>query len=325
MNQKIQWRPTASIDSLQKRALIMQQIRTFFADKKVMEVDTPCLANAPVTDPHLANFSTKWISPNSAEQPTLYLQTSPEYAMKRLLCAGSGCIYQLAKAFRNEESGRYHNAEFTMLEWYRLNMNHWQLMDEVEELLQLITPCTPAIRVSYQELFLQQLNIDPLTITLEQLKSLCTDLGYKDIAATEIHKDTLLQLLFCEKIESSFDINTPIFVYHFPASQAALAQLSKADKRVAERFELYYRGIELANGFHELTHAKEQQQRFEQDNQIRLALGIEKAAIDFRFIQALNHGLPPCSGVALGVDRLVMVALNLTHIDQAIAFTTATA
>lgn len=325
MKNPIQWQPSASIETLRKRAAIIRQIREFFDSRHVLEVETPCLANAPVTDPHLANFSTKWISPNTPKHQSLYLQTSPEFAMKRLLCAGSGSIFQLGKAFRNEEMGRYHNAEFTMLEWYRVEMDHWQLMEEVENLLITVLQCPNAKRVSYQELFLQHLNLDPLNSDLDTLKSKCVELGYGHIAQTETQPDTLLQLLFCEKIEPELNPDTPFFVYHFPASQAALAKLNKEDPRVAERFELYFKGIELANGFHELSDPVEQQQRFEHDNRIRQAIGVPETQIDLRFLQALNHGLPPCSGVALGVDRLVMLALNSTHIEEVISFTTSIA
>lgn len=316
------WQPTASIENLRHRARILAQIREFFAERQVMEVDTPCLASAPVTDPHLANFSTKWLSPDSSQVQTLYLQTSPEYAMKRLLCSGSGCIYQLGKAFRNEETGRYHNAEFTMLEWYRVDFDHWQLMDEIEQLLTHIMPCPKAIRMSYQDAFIKYLGIDPLTASMKQLKHKCDELGYNNITRDETQSDTLLQLLFSHHIEPAFDKEIPYFVYHFPASQAALARLNPKDERVAERFELYWGGIELANGFHELSDPIEQAQRFTQDNLLRSQLGIEAAQIDERFLQALHAGLPDCAGVALGVDRLIMLATNSTHIEQVIPFTT---
>jgi len=303
----------------------MQQIRTFFANRNVMEVETPALANHPVTDPHLANFATQWFAPDQLEARNLYLQTSPEYAMKRLLCAGSGCIYQIGKAFRNEENGRYHNAEFTLLEWYRIGFDHWQLIAEVEALLIDILHCPKAIRTSYQQAFLTTLNIDPLTISLAELQSLCCDLGYDDIARNESNPDTLLQLLFCEKIETAFNPDIPQVIYDFPASQAALAKLNPQDKRVAQRFEVYFKGVELANGFHELTDAVEQQMRFEQDNALRETMHLPPASVDERLISALHHGLPNCAGVALGIDRLIMLAINASHIEEVISFSTANA
>lgn len=316
------WQPSSPIKNLKTRAEILQKIRRFFLERNVLEVDTPCLSHAPVTDPHLVNFETQWASPSEVQEQALYLQTSPEYAMKRLLCAGSGCIYQLSKAFRNEEAGRYHNAEFTMLEWYRLGFDHWQLMDEVEALLKTILDCPDIKRVSYQALFIEHLALDPLTATLDTLKHMCNQLGFGNIAETESCSDTLLQLLFCEKIETQLDKNTPYFVYHFPASQAALAKLNAQDSRVANRFELYYQGIELANGFHELSDAKEQHQRFAKDNQLRADMGLNPARIDQRFLDALHAGLPECAGVALGIDRLIMLAVGAKHIDEVIAFPT---
>ncbi|MCY7294670.1 elongation factor P--(R)-beta-lysine ligase [Alteromonas sp. a30] len=319
------WQPTTSIENLKKRGQILRAIRDFFEQRNILEVDTPSLSHAPVTDPHLVNFSTKWISPSQTGETSLYLQTSPEYAMKRLLAAGSGCIYQMGKAFRNEESGRYHNAEFTLLEWYRVGFDHWQLMDEVEALLKHIVVSPNAERRSYRSLFVEYLGIDPLMVSMQELKQCCCKLGFESIADTETHPDTLLQLLFCEHIETKVDPSVPLFVYDFPASQAALAKLNPNDNRVAQRFELYYQGVELANGFNELTDPKEQQTRFQQDNQLRAQMGLPEAMIDTRFIAALNAGLPQCAGVALGIDRLLMIALQAKHINEVIAFPTSNA
>lgn len=316
------WQPTIAISNLKQRARLIQKLRTFFANRDILEVETPTLANHPVTDPHLTNFETRWFCPSQLKTQTLYLQTSPEYAMKRLLCAGSGSIYQICKAFRNEEHGRFHNAEFTILEWYRVNFDHWQLIDEVEALLIEVLQCPKATRTSYQQAFLSVLNIDPLSANLAELQACCTNLGYGNIANNESNPDTLLQLLFCEKIETTFDPDTPQIIYHFPASQAALAKLNKEDKRIAERFEVYFKGVELANGFHELSDPAEQQIRFEQDNALRSAMNLPSASTDKHLLQALEHGLPPCAGVALGVDRLLMIALGANHIEDVVSFTT---
>lgn len=303
----------------------MQQIRAFFDSRNVLEAETPALAQHSVTDPHLSGFATQWFAPDQLKTHHLYLQTSPEYAMKRLLCAGSGSIYQICKAFRNEENGRYHNPEFTLLEWYRVGFDHWQLTDEVETLLMEVLQCPKATRTSYQQAFLNILNIDPLTISLHELQSLCSDLGYGNIAHNESNPDTLLQLLFCEKIETAFDPDIPQVIYHFPASQAALAKLNNDDNRVAERFEVYFKGVELANGFHELSDPAEQQMRFEQDNALRESMNLPPVSIDERFLNALQQGLPDCSGVALGIDRLMMIAMNATHIEEVISFSTVNA
>jgi lysyl-tRNA synthetase class 2 len=250
----------------------------------------------------------------------LYLQTSPEFAMKRLLCAGSGAIYQICKSFRNEEAGRFHNPEFTMLEWYRPGFDHLQLMTEMDELIQMVVGCDTAERVTYQDVFKQYLGYCPLTATLADIKSLASQYGYAELAANENNKDTLLMLLFSQHIEPNIGQNRPCFVMNFPASQAALARISPSDPLVAERFELYFQGLELANGFHELTDGPEQLRRFKQDNTKRQSMGLDVMPIDKNFIEAINFGLPACAGVALGVDRLLMLALKATEIDQVIAF-----
>ncbi len=314
------WAPSASINTLKQRAAILRTIREFFYTRNVMEVETPSLSSASVTDVHLASFNTQFVGPGHAGGLPLYLQTSPEFAMKRLLAAGSGPIFQLCKAFRNEEAGRHHNPEFTMLEWYRPGFDEFALMDEMDELMQLILNVEPAKRLTYQQAFEQVLALDPLTATLRQLQTLASDHGFADIAKNETNKDTLLQLLFCMKVEPTIGQTKPCFVYHFPASQAALAQICEHDNRVAGRFELYYKNMELANGFNELTNAKEQAKRFDEDNAYRAANGLNHVPMDTRLIAALEHGLPQCAGVAMGIDRLVMLATAKDTIKEVIAF-----
>ncbi|WP_286740684.1 elongation factor P--(R)-beta-lysine ligase [Pseudoalteromonas sp. UBA2102] len=314
------WAPSASINTLKQRAAILRTIREFFYTRNVMEVETPSLSSASVTDVHLASFNTQFVGPGHAGGLPLYLQTSPEFAMKRLLAAGSGPIFQLCKAFRNEEAGRHHNPEFTMLEWYRPGFDEFALMDEMDELMQLILNVEPAERLTYQQAFEQVLALDPLTATLRQLQTLASDHGFADIAKNETNKDTLLQLLFCMKVEPTIGQTKPCFVYHFPASQAALAQICEHDNRVAGRFELYYKNMELANGFNELTNAKEQAKRFDEDNAYRAANGLNHVLMDTRLIAALEHGLPQCAGVAMGIDRLVMLATAKDTIKEVIAF-----
>ncbi|CAM4077424.1 elongation factor P--(R)-beta-lysine ligase [Pseudoalteromonas byunsanensis] len=314
------WAPSADISTLKQRAKILATIRAFFAERDVLEVETPSMCGASVTDVHLVSFKTRFVGPGNHQGQDLYLQTSPEFAMKRLLAAGSGPIYQLAKAFRNEESGRHHNPEFTMLEWYRPGFDEFALMDEIEQLMRQVLNCQPCSRMTYQQAFLDILGLDPLCASLDELKQCASEHGYADIASAETNPDTLLQLLFCMQIEPKIGIDAPCFVYHFPASQAALAKLNEQDARVAGRFELYYQGMELANGFNELTDAAEQAQRFEQDNQLRAQMGLPQVAIDQHFIEALQQGLPACSGVALGVDRLIMLALGKSRIDEVISF-----
>lgn len=317
---KSDWMPTASIEQLQQRAQLLASIRHFFAQRDVLEVDTPAMSHATVTDIHLHTFQTEFVGPEYANGSRLHLMTSPEFHMKRLLAAGSGSIYQINKAFRNEENGRYHNPEFTMLEWYRVGFNHHDLMDEMDDLLQLVLKVGDAERMSYQNAFLSVLNVCPLEGSMNDLKEVAATLGLSDIAEPEEDRDTLLQLLFSIGVEPHIGQQVPVFVYDFPASQAALAKINPHDPRVADRFEVYFKGIELANGFHELDNAKEQLARFEQDNRKRLQMGLEEQPIDYHLIAALESGLPECAGVALGIDRLIMLALGEDHIDKVTAF-----
>lgn len=318
--QAANWQPSASISVLKHRALILQKIRQFFAERDVLEVDTPSLGHATVTDQHLHSFVTQLNHPSEPLSTTLYLQTSPEFAMKRLLSAGSGAIYQICKSFRNEEVGRLHNPEFTMLEWYRPGFDHHQLMDEIDDLVKMVLATAPAERLTYQNAFKQCLDCDPLIADLAELKDLAKLHGYQDIAENETNKDTLLMLLFSQHVEPLIGQERPCFVTDFPASQAALAKISSTNPMVADRFELYFKGIELANGFNELIDPQEQQTRFEQDNLKRHNTGLAPMPIDQQFLAALQHGLPQCSGVALGVDRLIMLALSCDKIEQVIAF-----
>ncbi|HIF9351287.1 TPA: elongation factor P--(R)-beta-lysine ligase [Photobacterium damselae] len=314
------WQPTADVAMLKQRAKLIAAIRQFFYQRDVLEVDTPAMSQATVTDIHLHTFKTEFVGPGFADGQILYLMTSPEFHMKRLLSAGSGAIYQICKSFRNEESGRYHNPEFTMLEWYRPGFDHHQLMDEMDELLQLILGCQQAERMSYQQAFLNVLGVCPLEGSMLELKQAAAKLGLSDIAEPEEDRDTLLQLLFSIGIEGKIGQEVPAFVYDFPASQAALAQINPTDNRVAERFEVYFKGIELANGFHELANGDEQLIRFEADNHKRIEMGLEPQPIDMNLVNALRAGFPDCAGVALGIDRLIMLALSLKHIDQVTAF-----
>lgn len=320
MNETTHWQPSAPIANLLKRAAILADIRRFFADRGVLEVDTPAMSQATVTDIHLVPFKTRFVGPGASQGLDLWLMTSPEYHMKRLLAAGSGPIYQMNRSFRNEEAGRHHNPEFTMLEWYRPHYDMYRLINEVDDLLQQILECGEAESLSYQQAFLRCLNIDPLTAEKEALVAVAATLGVGDLAAAEDDRDTLLQLLFMLGVEPKIGQERPAFVYHFPASQASLAEISTEDHRVAERFEVYYRGIELANGFRELTDAREQRLRFEQDNRRRAEKGLPEQPIDQLLLAALEHGLPDCSGVALGIDRLIMLALKAESLNDVIAF-----
>ena len=318
MFEQIPWQPSAPIKNLLARAKIIAEIRRFFTDRGLLEVETPVLSEFGVTDIHLSTFSTEFVSPFGEQSKTLWLATSPEYHMKRLLAAGSGPIFQIGKVFRNEEAGNRHNPEFTMLEWYRPHFDMYRLIDEVDDLLQQILDCPPAESLSYQFVFQQYVGLDPLSAERSELVAKAKQ--YQLANPEEEDRDTLLQFLFSTVVEPQIGQKQPVAVYHFPATQAALAQLSSEDLRVAERFEFYYKGLELANGFHELSDANEQLRRFEADNRQREKMGLPTREIDQRLLAALHAGIPNTSGVALGVDRLIMLALNAESISEVISF-----
>lgn len=312
------WQPSASIQNLLARAKIMNEIRRFFAERGVLEVETPVLSEFGVTDINLSTFSTEFVAPFAAQSKTLWLNTSPEYHMKRLLAAGSGAIFQLCKVFRNEEAGKHHNPEFTMLEWYRPYFDMYRLINEVDDLLQQILDCEPAESLSYQFAFQEYIGLDPLSAEKSELIAKAKE--YQFICEENESRDVLLQFLFSAVVEPQIGKTRPVAIYHFPATQAALAQISSEDHRVAERFEFYYKGLELANGFHELTDASEQLNRFEQDNRLREKMGLPTRDIDVRLLGALQAGMPNTSGVALGVDRLLMIALGAQRIEEVMSF-----
>ena len=318
MFEQEQWQPTASVKNLLTRAKLLAEIRRFFTDRGLLEVETPVLSEFGVTDVHLATFSTEFISPFGEQSKTLWLSPSPEYHMKRLLAAGSGPIFQIGKVFRNEEAGNRHNPEFTMLEWYRPHFDMYRLINEVDDLLQQILECPPAESMSYQFAFQQYVGLDPLSADLSELAEKAKK--HQLIGAENENRDTLLQFLFSTVVEPQIGQEAPVVVYHFPASQAALAQISSEDLRVAERFEFYYKGLEMANGFHELSDAREQLRRFQQDNLQREKMGLPVRAIDTRLLAALQARIPNCSGVALGVDRLLMIAMGTESIKDVISF-----
>lgn len=318
MSEQIQWQPTASIENLLKRAKMMREIRQFFSDRGVLEVETPVLSEFGVTDLHLSTFNTEFIAPQGEQSKRLWLNTSPEYHMKRLLAAGAGAIFQICHVFRNEEAGRRHNPEFTMLEWYRPHFDMYRLINEVDDLLQSILDCEPTETMSYQFAFQEYVGVDPLSVERTELVKIAREHHF--MCEDHEERDTLLQFLFSEVVEPRIGQDRPVAIYHFPASQAALAQISSEDHRVAERFEFYYKGLELANGFHELTDAKEQLRRFEQDNRQREKYGLPPRDIDYRLLAALQAGMPNTSGVALGVERLLMIALGANSIEEVMAF-----
>lgn len=341
------WRPTATREVLALRARALARTREFFAARGVMEVDTPVVVNAPVTDVHIHSAEVRFpsaddgapdaaaaaasLAPSATNGLTVrrssgyYLHTSPEFAMKRLLASGSGDIYQICHVVRGLERGRQHNAEFTLVEWYRLGFSLEQLMDETEALARhVLGPATTSMRserVAYAEAFKTVLGLDPLTAPLAVLREVAEKAGLATAGADEqAERDELLEFLMSIKVGPTLGCKALTCVHRYPASQAALARLDDRDPRCALRFELYCEGMELANGFHELASAAEQRSRFEHDLAERRRRGLPADRMDEFLLGALASGLPDCSGVALGFDRLLMLASGAQHIDEVLPF-----
>ena len=312
------WRPRASRDNLRRRAALLSRTRGFFAQRAVLEVETPIAVAHAVTDPHLAAASATLPGRGGA----LYLQTSPEFAMKRLLAAGSGDIYQLCHVFRGDERGRLHAPEFTLLEWYRCGWTMRRLIDEVDALLRALLPAPlpPATLHSYRDVLLEHAGCDALEDSDAALARRAAELGFDAALLPALDRDGLLDLLMAAHVGPRLGLDGPCFVHGYPASQAALARLDPGDPRVALRFELYLDGVELANGFEELGDAAEQRTRFAADQAVRAARGQSVPAMDERLLAALAAGLPACSGVALGFDRLVMRACGARDIAEVLSF-----
>lgn len=317
MKKPTDWQPSASDAVLRARAGFYRAIRGYFESRGVLEVETPILSAAATVDPNIDSFA------SAAGGGTLYLQTSPEFAMKRLLAAGSGPVYQIARVFRREEAGRHHNPEFSMLEWYRPGWDHRRLMDEVEDLLRTAGVAAAGAwqRLSYRQAFERHAGLDPFAADLEQLREACArHLRLDGALLNETGRDVYLDLLMSAAVGPCLGLEVPCFLYDFPASQAALARVRRDDPPVAERFELFWQGIELANGFHELTDAAEQRSRFEQDRARRQVQGREAPPYDAHLIAALEAGLPACAGVAVGLDRVLMLLLGLPTLADTLAF-----
>ncbi len=312
------------MDSHRLRARVLARVRDYFLQAGVLEVDTPVLSTAGATDPALQSFQTRYHGPGPAHGSRLYLHTSPEFPMKRLLAAGSGSIYQICKVFRDGESGRRHNPEFTLLEWYRVGFDHFDLMEDVESLLRItlkgLVPLESVDHRTYHDLFTETTGIDPFTASVDELRDcLQSHAIVSPVGLAADDRDGWLDLLMTHIIEPRLGPGL-VFIRDYPASQAALARLRPGTRKVAARFEAYLNGVELANGYHELTDAAEQRQRFEQDNARRVTQGLEPVVVDEHLLDALASGLPDCAGVALGVDRLLMVAAGAESLDAIIAF-----
>ena len=310
------WQPGATLGLLRARAALLDRIRRFFASRDVLEVETPLLCSRGITDPTIEPLIVE--RGTSLTQPR-YLQTSPEYAMKRLLACHGQPIFQLARAFRDGEAGARHNPEFTLLEWYRPGFDHHALMAEVAELVCHCIGDRPLHSYSYRQLFLDLLALDPFTATIAELEAVAR--SHIDTGTITGDRDLWLDLLMSHVVEPKLADRGLCFVYDYPASQAALARIASRDGvEVGHRFELYVDGMELANGYFELLDADEQGLRFERDNARRREYALPGRLPDERLLAALEHGLPECSGVALGVDRLLMLATGIADIRKVLAF-----
>ena len=314
-----EWRPAADLGALRERAALLAEIREFFSRRGVLEVETPLLASSANPDAAIEPLRTGYLPHGGGRRRPLYLQTSPEFPMKRLLAAGSGSIYQVSRAFRNGERGRLHNPEFTLLEWYRVDFDHHQLMDEVDALVtQLLPGAAPAQRRRYAELFAEHTGMDLFAASRGELKECAVAAGL--VTSAPCSREWLVEMLFELRVAPWLQRQQGVLVYDYPAAQASLSQLSAEDERVAQRFEYFLHGIELANGFHELRDAAVQRQRFAGENRKRRQAGRAALPLDGHFLEALRQGLPDCSGVAMGVDRLLMLRCGVRHIDEVLAF-----
>jgi lysyl-tRNA synthetase class 2 len=314
------WQPRATLDTLRARANCLASIRDFLSGRGLLEVETPQLSVAATSDPALASLATRWPGPDG---PVRHLHTSPEFPMKRLLAAGSGDIWQLARVFRDGERGRLHHPEFTLLEWYRVGWDHHRLMGEVAELVTGLLDdhrLGPVETLTYREAFVAHAGLDPFTADRATWRDAASRHGIDCAGLDDADLDGWRDLLLVHAVEPNLGQGRLTFLHDYPASQAALARARDGDPPLAERFELYWQGIELANGFHELTDPAEQRRRIVADLARRSTLGLPAVPVDDRLLAALDHGLPACAGVAVGIDRLLMLKLGLDSIDQVLAF-----
>ncbi len=315
--------PSASWDHLKRRAELLGVVRRFFGERQFLEVETPLLSSDTVIDRHLDPlFSRLFDDPRQPDRGQLmWLQTSPEFGMKRLLAAGAEAIYQVTRAFRGGEQGPLHNPEFTIVEWYRVGDSMQAGIDLLDELVQRTLARGPAQRVSYADAFQRSVGIDPHLCSLEQLEQAARQRGFDPPKSWDgADRDEWLDWLLVSHVEPTLGFDHPLILYDYPASQAALAQVRPTPVPVAERFELYVDGIELANGYHELLDPQVLASRTRAANEARAADGKYRLPTESRLLAAMQHGLPPCTGVALGFDRLVMVALGVTDLSQVMAF-----
>jgi elongation factor P--(R)-beta-lysine ligase len=322
------WSPRCDLDLLAFRAKLLREVRNFFDRQGFLEVETPILSHDTVVDANIDPLTAEFRADRTVAPKFYYLQTSPEFAMKRLIAAGAEAIYQVAHVFRNGEAGRLHNPEFTMIEWYRVGDTHFEQMALTEALVRTLAvgsgrdlESSPFLRLSYDEAFERAVGRRVLEMSPTELHGLCRDCQIELPASLPFDdRDGLLNLILAGKVESTLGIQQPEFVFDFPDSQAALAIVRLDDPPVAERFELYWRGIELCNGYHELTDSLELRRRMTEENRKRKLEGAEQLPEHNRLLDAMEAGLPACAGVALGFDRLVMMLAGKNSLAEVLPF-----
>ena len=318
------FQPTASWNSLRRRAELLKAIRAFFDQRGFLEVETPLLSRDVVVDEHIDPIPVALpteVDEHGVSRPTRWwLQTSPEAAMKRLMACGGQAIYQITRSFRRGEQGRLHNPEFTIVEWYHRDDDRTRAVDRLDALMQTVLQTSPAVRLEYRQAFRQHLDIDPWHDDDKLLREAAERRGLHIDDDSQTTRDELLDFLLAEGVIPQFDGERPTVLWGYPATQAALARVDEAEPRRAERFELFYRGLELANGYVELTDAAEWERRAAAANGRRRAAGREPLPVAGGMLDAMRAGLPPCAGVALGFDRLVMADLATNDIARVIAF-----
>lgn len=323
--EEFQFQSTASLKALRQRSQLLREIRAFFEDRDFLHVETPLVSRDTVVDRHIepVRISAAEVIDGGSPSDRLFLQTSPEFAMKRLLASGATAIYQICKAFRKGESGRFHNPEFTMLEWYRVGDDYAAGIDLLAQFAKHVFAVENVDTMTYREVFIKLADVDPFSASITDLKTVCQSRQIDTSSfAQDVDRDSWLNLIMSEVVEPSLGASDPVIVSDWPASQAALAKVRTDDQgqQVAERFELFYRGVELANGYHELLDPLELEARNQNVNRQRVVDGHQPLPQHSKLLQAMQHGLPACSGVAVGIDRLLMVLLGADSIDDVIAF-----
>lgn len=323
--EEFQFQSTASLKALRQRSQLLREIRAFFEDRDFLHVETPLVSRDTVVDRHIepVRISAAEVIDGGSPSDRLFLQTSPEFAMKRLLASGATAIYQICKAFRKGESGRFHNPEFTMLEWYRVGDDYAAGIDLLAQFAKHVFAVENVDTMTYREAFIKLADVDPFSASITDLKTVCQSRQIDTSSfAQDVDRDSWLNLIMSEVVEPSLGASDPVIVSDWPASQAALAKVRTDDQgqQVAERFELFYRGVELANGYHELLDPLELEARNQNVNRQRVVDGHQPLPQHSKLLQAMQHGLPACSGVAVGIDRLLMVLLGADSIDDVIAF-----